>query len=354
MIPARLAFAVEKLRQIRPEPEPVDEVPSPFVRAAAAVADELAAAGLEGRLTRLAAPFASLAEPGGAFDRARSAASELLKAPDNELYLPDDSQRYVSRRRVPYLDANGFWDGSFVGKVTYGNYLPTIRNRLANADRVRWHLSAALEDAESILRLQLSEPRRDVFRQWRQELWTASVGVSREHQLGAFLLAECRQAMSGDAGGPARSKAIAERLNEDPVRFLSAAQDAAEYLALFAAGERPGGEHTQEKDSGSWFHPAGEEPPPQYKHGPIGGNQKTLADAICPLFDKKGDTRHLQRLALEGVIWVVKYSGQTYQAFFQDQKVYAEANARQINGRAKRLEGRKQQKEASNAQKAAK
>lgn len=56
------------------------------------------------------------------------------------------------------------------------------------------------------------------------------------------------------------------------------------------------------KTNAKWIHEKWEEPPAEFPHGPIKGNQRKLTAWLYP--DESTDYRHLQNKAANGVIWV--------------------------------------------------
>ncbi len=77
-----------------------------------------------------------------------------------------------------------------------------------------------------------------------------------------------------------------------------------------------------ENGPGSWCHTADEQPPPEFKFGPLQGKKKDLAKAYFG--NPKADPRTITTACAEGQMWIKPLRRYNYLAFFKDEKVYAE------------------------------
>jgi hypothetical protein len=76
-----------------------------------------------------------------------------------------------------------------------------------------------------------------------------------------------------------------------------------------------------------WFHEKREEPPPNFRFGPLHGTQRELAALICP--GKRVDTRRFQSKAGTGAsIWVRKQHRTHYEVWFRHEGEYMKATGK--------------------------
>src|SRR5262245_29004761 len=79
----------------------------------------------------------------------------------------------------------------------------------------------------------------------------------------------------------------------------------------------------------TWFHSKSEQPPAEFRYGPLAGTQRELAAKICP--GVRVDTRRLQRKAALGAsIWVRKQHRKLYEVWFRHEHAHAKASGQPI------------------------
>lgn len=84
---------------------------------------------------------------------------------------------------------------------------------------------------------------------------------------------------------------------------------------------------SQSRSAVSWYHPPKADVPPRFKYGPMRGNQKLLAQAICPVFNCGVDRRQLKMLTETGDIYVTKPVGrQVCNVWFAVERYFTEAS----------------------------
>jgi hypothetical protein len=319
----------------------IGQVADELIRLATQFADALTEAGVGDELHRRAREFEALTGSGSPFDQARLAVLAELGREGVKLYLRDHSERLLYQRRVIDFSENGH---GFV-EITniYPNYLPKVRDRLADPEPTRWDLTVALEDAEAILRIELSPDQEAIFKPWRQVVWEAVVRSERGHLFGSYLLAECQRAMSLDERSREAYLSLRSRLEMDPPRLARAIQEAAGDLQTAGGPAREAPPPGPAAERGG-YHPESEPRPAEFTLGPLVGNLKVLAAVIGPSFGYGKDRRSLQRLGKDNAIWVGKVRGQCYKVFFrgEDRTIYATANQAYME--------RKQRKAPSNRQ----
>ena len=335
---ARCRAALTKLQEFRAVEGPRHPLewmkksnkPGELVRLAVGFAHELVEAGAGDELTRRATLFDALTGPGSTFDEARQGADARLNCQGCTLKLPDYSAPSPGPGR---LVAETLGDGSFmfVRNRCYPNCVDEIRPRVVDRDWARWHLPILLDDVQRLLDLEMSDSQRQDFQRWQHELWSLSIRSDREHLFGCYLLAECWKALEPNTSSPERCQRLEERFAKETERLAKVMQDAAEYLYLLAQeehGQAPVGAPSSGAPAirTDWFHTQDENRPSRYAHGPVAGSLKQLAAAICPSFNYRRDPRSLKLLGRKGPIWIEKVSGHSYKVFFEDQKLFAEAN----------------------------
>ena len=79
-----------------------------------------------------------------------------------------------------------------------------------------------------------------------------------------------------------------------------------------------------------WYHLPFEPCPQEFASGPLEGTRRQLSCWLRP----GADDRELQRRARTGSIWVRRYSGDHWQAWFRHQGTYAYANANRLKQQA--------------------
>jgi hypothetical protein len=339
---ATCELALNKLLAFTPAPAQVKAWKAPagpplgeLVRLAAAFAEALTAAGGGGELRRRAGEFDSLTAAVSSFDAARKKACSHLSRATTNLYLPDHSVSPVgsvgSGRKYPDLNADGSWAGTFSGRRSYPDRLPEVRERWADREGTRWDLGAALKDVQAILDLKLSRRQKALFGRWRDEVWGVLLRSDAGHYFGCFLLAACQQAVDPATARPDDYEATLGRLAEDPVRFAGVIKAAAEHL-FHSCDPAPQPPPPGPAAAAAGCHPVTELIPADFKHGPIAGTLKYLAELICPSYGYEADRRALKLLGQAEEIWVQQVSGQSYKAFFKDRDkmIYAQANARDL------------------------
>jgi hypothetical protein len=352
---ARLKLARDKLLAAAgrpPEPGPVARQGQvgDFVRLIDRFAHELGVAGWLDELTSRAVRFQQLTAEGSGFDQARAAVSGALPALGGQLLgVEDAGTRPAARggraRRIIPLNVGEL--RRFKDRQSRGpDAGPRIRAALASREALVWDLPQALADAARLRRATaLPASAREAAGAW----WAVLEGVvtisGRERLHGCHLVALCR-----DADG---ASGITQRMSGDFTRYAAAIRDAAEFLFAVAEG-RDRGTHAPELVGSSeprasrpspveapepggvppatevpdWAHGAGEQRPEDFGRGPLYGNNKILAKAICPEYGYEGDTRGLHRLGRDGEVWIVRVRKQSLQVYFKDQKKLAECNAR--------------------------
>jgi hypothetical protein len=270
-------------------------------------------------LSRRVVEFDRLASAGSPFDLAREAALKELSRPDQNLHIPDHTGRpYILGRRVAVWNADHTEILETTPLVEYPNYLPKVQERWSDCEQMRWNLPAALADVDRILELELSRISKQVFDQWRQELWDVLVRVDGEHLLGSYLIDSCRRAVAPGTSRPDDYKALLARLSEDPERFTKEIQDAADDLF-----------RSSDQDSQSAC-----SAPPGFPEGPIIGNLTDLASWVCPVFGKKKDRRTLRKLGKSKTICLLQVSGHTHEVWFADLRTCSSVNGARLDHKA--------------------
>jgi hypothetical protein len=241
---------------------------------------------------------------------------------------------------------------------------------LESNEELRWQLHLAYRDVDSLLtdvgslltdsdrRLHEVEGNLDdctrpnvnsTLRDWRRKLWEFKVEDEQDHLFGSYMLGCCHQSVdTGSAAESLRSHLI-RRLSQDDGSLIAIIQQTAEFLLMTdppassptttsvdvtreaEANNTPIGTDARNEGGGQvtskrWYH---KEPPShtEYPHGPLLGNQKTMADIICQNIKGGKDRRALKRLGEDGAIWIVQISPQRLEVYFRDDYLWPASNS---------------------------
>jgi hypothetical protein len=265
----------------------------------------------------------------GPFEAARVKALQFVSANLDKLQIDDHEEgpiRVELQRMVSIDDQKG--NRRVIPahvKRFYPNYTLKICQRWGDTNFFMWHLEATLRDADDLL----------VFDSLDEQLWKALVKfrgmmsqllarAKREHLFGCFLIVRCLAALDSDEPVRSEYNSVASRLRADAGRYSLAIRKAAEALAAGSAGRRAGAE----RRSNTWCYLPKEKRPEEFNHGPLAGTQRQLAKAICPSTGVRPNIKALKTFAGNGLVWVTKISGQSYEAWFRDESRFRLARQR--------------------------
>jgi hypothetical protein len=307
-----------------------------LVRLATALADEAGRVGLADVLQKRVTRFLDVTSDASSFGTARRTAQETLAAgleAQADLLRPRGGGDFYLKAFPNAMPTGRMIEdcrGCMVPEMTYDNGLPGVVKFLSDTDRVRWHLPTALADADRMVaELQVPAETMRILTAWRRECGSVAVSAEREHLFGSYLLLECQAALASLSDSSVRYTAFLGRLADDRARFRQAMYRAAEDARLSEARE-PNLDTSRIPAVKGPYHHLLEPRPNVFAFGPLAGTLSELAGDICPAYGKKKDRRRLRKLGLQGDLWLVQLSGQTYKVWFRDQRIYAECNGRQM------------------------